>query len=546
MVGTVIGFKIREQRKRLGITQAQLARNLEISAAYLNLIEANKRSVGGRLLNNLARQLKLDVGMLSGAAEQRLSDDLKELPLDPMFGRVKLSQNFADEIVAYNPDWARLLLTLYRAYLDNQQALNTLGDRLHRDPAVQASVHKMLTHITTIRSTAEILNEMQDLEASQQKRFHEVMHLASAQLTISAQQIIADFQMQETTNPSLAAAEEVDEFIIGSRNYFPKLEEAADNLSKELGKAFNNNSNSNGNNNGNNNNNTDTALIELLQNKFGITVQTTSPNKSGSEGVRNQVWFDAQAKTLHILPQAPATTRRFQVARLVAQLVCNDVLSATVNDTRLGSATAKQLAKRALSSYIAGAVLLPYDSFLQAAVDYRYDIELLKQRFDASYEQVAHRLVTLRKPSAEGVPFAFLRVNPSGFISKRFPLIGLPLPRYGYACPLWVVFSAFQTPTRVIRQLAEFPDGHRFLMIARTVTKRAATFNAQPVLFALMLACDVLHADRTVYAEGLELGSAASVERVGATCRQCVQRDCQHRQEANVSGDSFLNLKKKS
>lgn len=527
MAQAAVGYKIREQRKRMGLTQAALAQRLGISASYLNLIEANKRSAGGKLLNRLAATLGLDVDVLSGAAEQRLRDDLRELPTDAVFQDISLDPDFADEIVARNPDWARMILTLYRAYLDGNQALTALSDRLNRDPWLQASVHRMLTHITTIRSTAEILDDTENLDAKQRARFHNMLHSESARLTDAAQQMVSFFELQSKTNPSVAAAEQVDEFIIGQRNHFPVLEDAGRRLRLEL--------------DGVHGGNIDGALVEFLSSEFGIDIKTGGETGDGDDGrnadapFRNQARFDAENRVLSFMTNAPHTTRRFQMARIAAELVFQDTLREAVNDPRLSSETARRRAAHALASYVAGVVLLPYQAFLDDAESCRYDIEILRQKYDAGYEQVCHRLVTLRDPRAEGVPFAFLRVDPSGHISKRFPLFGFPLPRFGHACPLWTVFAAFQTPGRVTRQLAEFADGHRFLMFARTVTKRAATFHAQPLMFAVMLACDAIHADRTVYAEGIDFHAQEAARPVGSTCRQCERRNCQHRQEPPIT-----------
>lgn len=521
MANAGIGYRIREQRKRLGLTQAGLARELGISASYLNLIEANKRAVGGRLVNRLARALGLEVEVLTGAAEQRLRDDLRELPMDPVFRHVKLEPNFADEVVARNPEWARMMLTLYRAYLDGSQALAVMSDRLNRDPWLQASVHRMLTHITTIRSTSEILVETEQLDASQRSRFERVLHSESARLTEAAQQMVSFFELQNTTNPSVAAAEQVDEFIIGHRNYFPTLEDAGRRLRRDL--------------DGLDPGNRDGALAEFLTAEFGIRIDNVSPERATTAHFTHHARFDPENRVLSFSANSPVTTRRFQMARTAAELTFADTLAAVVDDPRLSSDTARQRATHALGSYIAGAALLPYEPFLEDAENCRYDVEILRQKYDAGYEQVCHRLVTLRDPGAEGVPFAFLRVDPSGYISKRFPLFGFQLPRFGHACPLWPVFTAFQTPGRVVRQLAEFADGHRFLMFARTVTKRAATFSAQPVMFSVMLACDAIHADRTVYSEGLDFQTDDAALPVGATCRQCERTQCQHRQEAPVT-----------
>jgi predicted transcriptional regulator len=48
---------------------------------------------------------------------------------------------------------------------------------------------------------------------------------------------------------------------------------------------------------------------------------------------------------------------------------------------------------------------------------------------------------------------------------------------------------------------------------------------------SVMLACDVLHADRTVYSIGLDLTDLAADVPVGPTCRLCPRTDCADRQE---------------
>ena len=73
---------------------------------------------------------------------------------------------------------------------------------------------------------------------------------------------------------------------------------------------------------------------------------------------------------------------------------------------------ARRLGYRAMSSYLAGAIIFPYTQFLADAEAAHYDIAALQQAYTASFEQVAHRLVTLRKPGESGVPFGFLRSEP--------------------------------------------------------------------------------------------------------------------------------------
>jgi XRE family transcriptional regulator, fatty acid utilization regulator len=228
----------------------------------------------------------------------------------------------------------------------------------------------------------------------------------------------------------------------------------------------------------------------------------------------------------------PQPTRRFALARKVAELSCAELIATHVNGAALlTTPAAKRRATRALSSYVASAMLLPYDAFQQAATAARYDIEYLCQKFGASFEQVCHRLVTLRKPGAEGIRFGFMRSDPAGYVTKRFPLPHLPLPRYGNACPLWAIYKAFQTPGATVRQVAEFPTGDRYFFLACAVEKPAHSFSASRHFISVMLICNAIHADRIVYGDGIDHTSRAQTTPVGPTCRLCARRECAHREE---------------
>lgn len=118
-------------------------------------------------------------------------------------------------------------------------------------------------------------------------------------------------------------------------------------------------------------------------------------------------------------------------------------------------------------------MLFPYEPFLDDARSMRHDIELLQQRYAASWEQVCHRLTTLRRPGAEGIPFHLVRTDIAGNISKRFSASGLQLPRYGGACPRWVVHEAYTAPERVIPQFVRLPDDSEYLFVARALRSGA-------------------------------------------------------------------------
>ncbi len=207
------------------------------------------------------------------------------------------------------------------------------------------------------------------------------------------------------------------------------------------------------------------------------------------------------------------------------------MLAETLRSAALASPVARRLAARALGTYLAGAMVFPYTRFLEDAEAVRYDIDALRQIYHASFEQIAHRLVTLRRPGEQGIPFGFLRSDPAGRLTKHFPLPGLLLPNSGHACPLWAIYGAFRTPDTMVRQIVRFADGSRYLFLAHTVQRRTAAFRETTVPTSIMLACNVLHADRTIYGAGLDLQDQSADVPVGPSCRLCTRRDCPSRQE---------------
>ncbi len=531
MARQLAGFRIRERRRERGLSQVEAARAIGISASYLNLIEHNKRPIAGRLLQRIAEVLGLDSDALTGASERRLADDLVELAADPLVrslpGAEALGERAAGELVGRHAGWAQALVALHRAYRQQSDAVAALSEQLQRDPFLRDAVHQMLTQIATLRSTAEILQSVDDLDAGSRRRFTGIVAEESLRLSGVAQALADFFDSGQADTRPVTAGEEVDDFIIERGNHFAALEAMGDDMARALAGRG------------------DTVmsrLIDYLASEHGVSVVSRSAPEladGGAAGLdragyRNLCFFDRAERSLVFLDNASISTRRFQLARLAAELGWGEVLARESDDPRLTSDAARLQAYRALASYAASALLLPYDRFLQDAMQARYDVEILRQRYDASFEQVCHRLVTLRRPGREGVPFAFLRANPAGFTTKRFPLPGLPLTRHGHACPLWAIYGSFQTPGRVVRQLAAFPDGSRYLFIARTVTKQPATFQEQPFLHAVMLACEEIHADRTVYADGLDLAARETATPVGPACRLCPRSACLHRAEAPI------------
>jgi len=188
-----------------------------------------------------------------------------------------------------------------------------------------------------------------------------------------------------------------------------------------------------------------------------------------------------------------------------------------------------KLCRIALANYFAAALLMPYEEFLHTAEDVRYDIELLQHHYTASWEQVCHRLTTLRRPGAEGVPFHMIRLDVAGNISKRYSASGIRFARFSGVCPRWNVFSAFLTPGMIRIQVSRMPDGQTYFCIARTVQKDAGGFHAQQPVQSIGLGCQIEHARQLVYSDGVNLDSRDTLVPVGTTCRLCERTDCEQR-----------------
>uniref|UniRef100_UPI0035B18668 helix-turn-helix domain-containing protein n=1 Tax=Paenirhodobacter enshiensis TaxID=1105367 RepID=UPI0035B18668 len=236
-----------------------------------------------------------------------------------------------------------------------------------------------------------------------------------------------------------------------------------------------------------------------------------------------------EGAVVRLSAHAPRATQAFQMLHQVALVTQNDLIEATLDLARFQSEISRSVAKVGLANYFAGAALMPYAPFLAAAQSTRHDLERLADMFGASIEQVAHRLSTLQRPGAKGVPFFFVRVDQAGTITKRHSATRLQFARFGGSCPLWNVHQAFETPTRFLRQLAETPDGVRYLCVARDVSKSGGSFTAPVQRYAICLGCEISHARDVVYADDLDLSNPRTYQPIGISCRICERNNCPQR-----------------
>ena len=263
------------------------------------------------------------------------------------------------------------------------------------------------------------------------------------------------------------------------------------------------------------------SLAAQTLEKLGISIEHASDRTIRA--------FDPGQNRLTLSSHSSAATHSFQLLHQIALLTQNDLLEATLDLARFTSRDARAIAKIGLANYFAGAALLPYTAFQEAAEETGHDLERLAQMFGASVEQVAHRLSTLQRPGAKGIPFFFVRVDQAGTITKRHSATRLQFARFGGACPLWNVHQAFETPGRFLRQLAETPDGVRYFCLARDVSKPGGAFHAPVRRYAIGLGCEIAHAGRLVYARDMDITKSSSFEPIGISCRICERKHCHQR-----------------
>ncbi|MFH5211652.1 acetate metabolism transcriptional regulator RamB [Antrihabitans sp. NCIMB 15449] len=238
--------------------------------------------------------------------------------------------------------------------------------------------------------------------------------------------------------------------------------------------------------------------------------------------------FDPDNRVLEISPHLSGGQKIFKFAAEMAYLECGTLLDRFVEEGNFSSESSRKLALLGFANYFAAATVLPYGQFHEAAEDFRYDVERLSASFSQSYETISHRLSTLQRPKQRGVPWSFVRVDRAGNMSKRQSATGFHFSSSGGTCPLWNVYETFAYPGKIMTQIAQMPDGRKYLWIARTVERRAARYGQPGKTFAIGLGCELRHAGRVVYADGLDLDDAKATP-IGAGCRVCERSDCPQR-----------------
>ncbi|MBB4839127.1 putative transcriptional regulator/DNA-binding XRE family transcriptional regulator [Sphingomonas kyeonggiensis] len=431
------GFRLRELRKRAGISQAAMATRLGISVSYLSQIENNDRPITDIVLVALSREFPLEA-----------------------FGDIETSTS--------------LLRTI--------------------DAATDASVPAERMEESDVRRGIE----QQPLLARRMVALHEAWRRSQEQL-----RVLDDRYDSGSTDAAPLPWEEVRDWFQAEGNYIDAVDRSAETLAGDL--------------------DPDRPTRGLEDRLRWHGVRVVGEDGDGSQLSR----FDPRDRTLAVNSALPPESRAFLLAHRLVRYEFENEMRQVVDDAGLASPAARELLNIGLANYAAGALLMPYGAFRDTARDVRHDIDRLRQRFGVSFEQACHRLSTLQRPGAAGLPFFFCRVDMAGNITKRHSATRLQFAALGGACPLWVVHEAVAIPDRILVQHAEMPDGTRYVSMAKGLVKPSGSYARPPRRYAVALGCEELHAADFVYADDLKPGGAATP--IGASCRICPRTDCDQR-----------------
>ena len=292
------------------------------------------------------------------------------------------------------------------------------------------------------------------------------------------------------------------------KNHFAELDEAAETLADDLrltgGDLY-------------------AALAERLRVKHSLHVRIM-PVEVMPDLLRR---LDLHARQLQLSELLDPASRTFAAAYHLGQIEAREAIEGIVRPAEL-SRPAERMLRRHLLGYFAAAVMMPYARFLRACEATGYDVELLQRRFGSGFEQVAHRLTTLGRVGARGLPFFMLRLDRAGQMSKRYSgLSASPLAEAQGHCPLWTAFAAFDRPGRLARDLVELEDASRWFTIACTVQPAMAREGGVRAEFTVVLGVAAVQAGVLAAARGVDLGGTGTP--IGLGCRACARPDCPQR-----------------
>jgi XRE family transcriptional regulator, fatty acid utilization regulator len=462
-------------------------------------------------------QKKVFAGGKVRAARQKAELTQRELA-----GRLDISVSYLNQIENnQRPLTASLMLSLSEMFrLDLAELGSDRADR------VLADLREVIAD-PLFGNEGPGLIELKTLAASAPDTAQAMLRLYDAYRRANERLASADAAMAGGSGGGAQTSyEEVRDFFHYAGNYIDRLDVAAEALAMRLGPDLQGRLE---------------RLVGHIEARHGLKVSFALP-EHGEEMRR----YDRAKGTIHVNARLPTSTLYFQLAVQLALVAEGAAIDEIVAGAGFKTAEAAAICRLGLANYYAGALQLPYGAFLETATRCGYDIEQLGFAFGASLEQVGHRLSTMQRPKARGVPFFFARVDAAGTITKRHSATALQFPRFGGACPLWNVHRAFEAHGQIIRQLAETPDGNRYLCLAWSEEKRSGSYRGPVRRYAYALGCEITHASQLTYAADLDLERAALYEPIGISCRICPRGNCVQRSVPPLDGRLEIDIDQRS
>jgi predicted transcriptional regulator/transcriptional regulator with XRE-family HTH domain len=400
---------------------------------------------------------------------------------------IKLARQFKVDVLSFaREDDERLLEHLIECFSD---------DLFEEQDLTTTEMREFVTHAPTVARAVLGL-----FEAYRERRESQDLRVDSD----------VDGVAVTSTSPGRLPSEEVSDLIQTHFNYFPTLEDGADMIWARGRLSLDN---------------LHEGLLRYLREELMVDVRFSRAGQDPGTMKR----YDEERRELTLSELLPPRSRNFQLAHQIGLLSQSESIEHLLGSNTFSSPDSENLARMALANYFAGAVLMPYEQFLAAARRERYDIEILGHRFRTSVEQICHRLTTLRRPGAEGIPLHMVRVDIAGNISKRFSATGIRFARFGAACSLWNVFQAFLSPGRIRVQLSTMPGGDSYFCFATTIPKGRGGFHTPHTVHAIGIGCTVDRAEELVYSDGIDLSNLEASVPIGVSCRLCDRMDCAQR-----------------
>jgi predicted transcriptional regulator/DNA-binding XRE family transcriptional regulator len=267
------------------------------------------------------------------------------------------------------------------------------------------------------------------------------------------------------------------------------------------------------------------ALIAYIQTTQNISVRVMPADVMGANLRR----YDHHRQDILISEVLRRPQRIFHLLVQYALIEQKQIITPLITDADQLTEQTLSLMRITMAGYFAAAVMMPYSQFLHAAKSLRYDIDLVSRRFGVTFEQACHRLTTLNAPDEKGIPFAFVRIDDAGNISKRISAAGINFALHSGACPKWSVHRSFRNPEKTLVQAAELPNGQQVLSIARAVPPLLTVSSQSAPEFAIALGCELHHSSDIVYADHLDTGKNKMLDAVGVNCSVCERLDCTQR-----------------